>query len=40
LASLAGKLRQAGLQIISSDRYGGGHWLGRFAVYLVSGRGR
>lgn len=39
LAALAGKLRQAGLESIKSEHYEGGHWLGSFAVYLVSGRG-
>jgi hypothetical protein len=39
LAELAGKLRQAGLESIKSEHYEGGHWLGSFAVYLVSGRG-
>jgi hypothetical protein len=39
LTGLSGKLRQAGLESITSDRYEGGHWLGSFAVYLVSGRG-
>ena len=33
------KLRQAGLDSIKSEHYEGGHWLGSFAVYLVSGRG-
>jgi hypothetical protein len=36
---LAGRLRQAGLESIRSEHYEGGHWLGSFAVYLVSGRG-
>ena len=39
LAGLADKLRQAGLESIRSEQYEGGHWLGSFAVYLVSGRG-
>jgi hypothetical protein len=39
LAELAGKLRQAGLESIKSEHYEGRHWLGSFAVYLVSGRG-
>jgi hypothetical protein len=39
LTALAGKLRQAGLESIKSEHYEGGHWLGSFAVYLVSGRG-
>ena len=32
-------LRKAGLDSIKSEHYEGGHWLGSFAVYLVSGRG-
>ncbi|MDE3198125.1 MAG: DUF2891 domain-containing protein, partial [Acidobacteriota bacterium] len=32
-------LRHAGLESIRSEHYEGGHWLGSFAVYLVSGRG-
>jgi hypothetical protein len=39
LTALAGKLKQAGLESIHGERYEGGHWLGSFAVYLVSGRG-
>ena len=39
LAALAGKLKQAGLESTRSEHYEGGHWLGSFAVYLVSGRG-
>jgi hypothetical protein len=35
----AAKLKQAGLESIRSEHYEGGHWLGTFAVYLVSGRG-
>ena len=31
--------RLAGLEGISSDYYEGGHWLGSFAVYLVTKRG-
>jgi hypothetical protein len=38
-ADLAASLRQAGLESIKSEHYEGGHWLGSFAVYLVSGRG-
>ncbi|HEX3747803.1 MAG TPA: DUF2891 domain-containing protein [Bryobacteraceae bacterium] len=37
--ALAGRLQQAGLDSIKSEHYEGGHWLGSFAVYLVSGRG-
>jgi Protein of unknown function (DUF2891) len=39
LAEAAGKLRRAGLESIQSEHYEGGHWLGSFAIYLVSGRG-
>jgi hypothetical protein len=39
LTALAGRLREAGLESIRSEHYEGGHWLGSFAVYLVSGRG-
>ena len=39
LTALAGKLKQAGLESIKNEHYEGGHWLGSFAVYLVSGRG-
>jgi hypothetical protein len=39
LVALAGKLKQTGLDSIKSEHYEGGHWLGSFAVYLVSGRG-
>src|SRR5208283_2397918 len=37
--ALARKLKEAGLDSIKSEHYEGGHWLGSFAVYLVSGRG-
>ena len=37
--ALAGRLRGAGLESIKAEHYEGGHWLGSFAVYLVSGRG-
>jgi hypothetical protein len=40
LTALALRLRQAGLDSIKNEHYEGGHWLGSFAVYLVSGRGR
>src|SRR5579864_2287122 len=39
LTALAASLKQAGLASIKSEHYEGGHWLGSFAVYLVSGRG-
>jgi len=31
--------RDAGLAALSSQSYEGGHWLGSFATYLLSGRG-
>jgi Protein of unknown function (DUF2891) len=37
--ALAAKLRATGLDSIKGEHYEGGHWLGSFAVYLVSGRG-
>ena len=39
LSALAAKLRAAGLESIKAEHYEGGHWLGSFAVYLVSARG-
>jgi DUF2891 family protein len=39
LTALAAKLRQTGMDTITSAHYEGGHWLGSFAVYLVSSRG-
>jgi len=39
LTELAGRLRQAGLESIRGEHYEGGHWLGSFALYLVSRRG-
>jgi hypothetical protein len=39
LTALAAQLRQAGLDSIRGEHYEGGHWLGSFAIYLVSGRG-
>jgi hypothetical protein len=39
LTALSARLREAGLDSIRSEHYEGGHWLGSFAVYLVSGRG-
>lgn len=39
LNALADRLKQAGLDSIKGEHYEGGHWLGSFAVYLVSGRG-
>jgi hypothetical protein len=31
--------RRAGLAAVTGEHYEGGHWLGSFAVYLVTGRG-
>jgi hypothetical protein len=39
LTALAARLRTEGLESIKSEHYEGGHWLGSFAVYLVSRRG-
>jgi Protein of unknown function (DUF2891) len=39
LTALAAKLRATGLESIKGEHYEGGHWLGSFAVYLVSARG-
>jgi hypothetical protein len=39
LTALSGTLAQAGIESIKSEHYEGGHWLGSFAVYLVSHRG-
>jgi hypothetical protein len=39
LTALSARLRQVGLESIKGEHYEGGHWLGSFAVYLVSGRG-
>jgi hypothetical protein len=37
--ALSARLRQAGLESLRGEHYEGGHWLGSFAVYLVSARG-
>jgi hypothetical protein len=39
LTDLGFRLRQTGLESIRVENYEGGHWLGSFAVYLVSRRG-
>jgi hypothetical protein len=39
LKDLSARLRAAGLRAVKAEHYEGGHWLGSFAVYLVSGRG-
>ena len=31
--------REAGLPAVTGEHYTGGHWLGSFAVYLLTGRG-
>jgi hypothetical protein len=31
--------REKGLAAVTGEHYEGGHWLGTFAVYLVTGRG-
>ncbi len=31
--------RESGLQAVTGEHYEGGHWLGSFATYLVTGRG-
>ena len=31
--------REAGLAAVTGEHYEGGHWLGSFAVYLVTKRG-
>jgi hypothetical protein len=31
--------RRAGLAAVTGEHYEGGHWLGSFAVYLVTQRG-
>jgi uncharacterized protein (DUF885 family) len=39
LRAAAASHREAGLRSVTGEHYEGGHWLGTFAVYLVSGRG-
>jgi len=39
LQAAALRHRTAGLKAVTGERYEGGHWLGSFAVYLVTGRG-
>ncbi len=39
LAAAAAAHRAAGLAAVTGEHYEGGHWLGSFAVYLVTGRG-
>ncbi len=39
LRAMAAEHRAAGLAAVTGEHYEGGHWLGSFAVYLVSRRG-
>jgi Protein of unknown function (DUF2891) len=39
LRATAAAHRAAGLRAVTGEHYEGGHWLGTFAVYLVTGRG-
>ena len=39
LLAAAHRHRQASLQAVTGQHYEGGHWLGTFATYLVTGRG-
>lgn len=39
LRAAAAAHRRAGLAAVTGEHYEGGHWLGSFAVYLVTGRG-
>ena len=39
LAGTARVHRETGLRSVTGEHYEGGHWLGTFAVYLVTGRG-
>jgi hypothetical protein len=39
LKAAASRHREAGLRAVTGEHYEGGHWLGSFAVYLVTGRG-
>jgi Protein of unknown function (DUF2891) len=39
LVAIAGAHAEAGLRAITGEHYVGSHWLGTFAVYLLTGRG-
>jgi hypothetical protein len=39
LRAAAGAHRESGLRAVTGEHYEGGHWLGTFAVYLVTDRG-
>ena len=40
LRAAAAAHRESGLRAVTGEHYEGGHWLGSFATYLVTGRGR
>ena len=40
LRAAADTHREAGLAAVTGEHYEGGHWLGSFATYLVTGKGR
>ena len=39
LRATARGTRDSGLAAVTGEHYEGGHWLGRFATYLVTARG-
>jgi len=39
IRSAARRHRESGLEAVTGEHYEGGHWLGSFATYLVTGRG-
>jgi hypothetical protein len=39
LHAAAAEHRDAGLRSVTGQHYEGGHWLGTYAVYLLTGRG-
>jgi hypothetical protein len=39
LRAAAAVHRESGLRAVTGEHYEGGHWLGSFATYLVTGRG-
>ena len=39
LLAAAKEHRDSGLAAVTGEHYAGGHWLGSFAVYLVTQRG-
>ena len=39
LQKAAAEQRRSGLEAVTGEHYEGGHWLGSFAVYLVTERG-